>query len=91
MVGGVAALLVVGVLLVMFRKRRNGGGKGEPAPSVWGATFGALRGSRGKGMERLGDAEGRGVPVYEVKGGKVALRKGGEGRRSMTGLFMTKG
>lgn len=89
-VGGVAALLVVGVLLIMFRKRRNGG-KGEATPGRLGAMFGARGKTRGreKGMERLEDAEGK-VPVYEVKAGRVALKKGGEGRRSMAGLFMTK-
>lgn len=84
------ALVVVGVLILMFRKRRNGG-KGDAAPGGWASMFGMLGGSKARETEMLGDAEEKGVPVYEVKGGKVALKEGEEETRSMTGLFMTKG
>lgn len=88
-VGGVAAMLVVGVLLIMFRKRRNGGTAGGGG---WKGMLGLGRG-RGRGMEKLGDSEGRGVPVYEVKDGRVALRESGESgesaQRPLTGLFRT--
>lgn len=90
-VGGVVALLVVGVLIIIFRKRRNGG-KGDAVPVGWASMFGPLRNSKGRGVERSEDTEEKGVPVYEVKGGKVALKEGDEERRrSMEGLFMTKG
>ena len=87
-VGGVAAMLVVGVLLIMFRKRRNGG---KAKAGGWKGMLG-LGGKQSRGMQRLSDTESRGVPVYEVKDGKMALRNSGDsGQRPMTGLFRTSG
>lgn len=92
-VGGVAAMLVVGVLLIMFRKRRNGG---KAKAGGWKGMLG-LGGKQSRGMQRLSDTESkgvesRGVPVYEVKDGRVALRNSGDsGQRPMTGLFRTSG
>jgi len=103
-VGGIAAFLVVIVLVIMFRKRRNnsrgsssggswksvfglGSGKSR-APPMQGGTGGILGSSRTSSMQRLGSSDGRSVPVYEVKGGKVALRETTtEVQRPMTGLF----
>lgn len=85
-VGGVAAMLVVGVLLIMFRKRRNGG---TAKAGGWKGMLG-LGGKQSRGMQRLSDTESRGVPVYEVKDGKMALRNSGDSaQRPMTGLFRT--
>lgn len=87
MVGGVAAMLVVGVLLIMFRKRRNGR---KAKGSGWKGMLG-MGGQRSQGMEKLSDTESRAVPVYEVKDGKMALRNSGDAQRPMTGLFRTSG
>ncbi|SPO00082.1 uncharacterized protein DNG_02934 [Cephalotrichum gorgonifer] len=104
-VGGVAAMLVIGVLVIMFRKKRRNGARGGGVMSSSGSVGGGagwksmftMSGARGsginRGMQRLDDdSEGLGgVPVYEVKGGKVALREeSGDGKnRPMTGLFRT--
>lgn len=101
-VGGVAAILVVVVLIIMFRKRKNnsarssssGGSSWAPfgksnkrAPPMEGEK-GILGSNRSSAMQRLGSSDGKSVPVYEVKGGKVALRETTtEVQRPMTGLF----
>jgi hypothetical protein len=72
-VGGIAAILVVIVMFIMARKKREG--------YSWKPSFSFRAPFRpSRGVQRLEDGpDDNDTPVYEVKGGKMSLRGGSAG------------